>query len=256
LPELPEAENIVRTLAPHVRGQRIVAAEFFTPRSRTGVIPDLVGRTLQTVGRYGKQILIEADGGFLFVELRMTGLLLWRPEATPHTRARLSFEDGAVCFDDIRQFGSIRWLSEPPGHLGPDPFEISAAEFRSRLKRRSRMLKPLLLDQHFLRGLGNIYVDEILYRARIHPLALASIASRARVDRLHDSMIQVLAEAIECGGSSISDYVNADGEKGNFQLRHRVYGREGQPCRRCRTTILRFVVGQRGTHICPQCQRR
>jgi len=256
LPELPEAENIVRTLAPRITGQRILRSEFRTPRSRQGPMPDLAGRGVISVSRYGKQVLIGLDEGFLLIELRMTGLLLWREDLGTHTRARLIFGHGAVRFDDIRQFGSFRFLHDPPDHLGPDPLEIPPGDFRARLQVRQRMLKPLLLDQRFLRGLGNIYVDEILFRARIHPVALASRLSRARVERLHDSMVMALAEAIECGGSSISDYVNADGVKGRFQIRHRVYGKAGVPCRRCRFPIRRVVVGQRGTHFCPHCQRR
>ena len=256
MPELPEAENIVRTLIPHIGGGEIAGVEFFTERARLGPIPELAGRRIVAVRRYGKRVHFELNEGHLVVELRMTGLLLWREGTGRHTRVRIRFHDGAVCFDDIRQFGSIRYRETAPMDLGPDALEVSAKQLRELLAPRRRMIKPLLLDQHFLRGLGNIYVDEILFRARINPVALASRMSRNRVGRLHDAIELTLTEAIELGGSSISDYLNADGVKGRFQLRHQVYGKQGQACPRCRVAIRRIVVGGRGTHFCPNCQRR
>ncbi len=256
MPELPEAETIARTLAPHVEGRRILSARFFTRRVCGGPIPDLAGRGVRRVGRYGKQIVIELDAGVLVVQLRMTGLLLWRAETGAYTRARLEFAHGACCFDDIRQFGSIRYREGPPDGLGPDPLEIDANSFIEAVRARRRMVKPLLLDQQFLRGLGNIYVDEILFRAGLDPTAVASGISRPRLARLHEAMREVLGEAIRHHGSSISDYVDADGRKGRFQRLHRVYRRAGEPCPGCGEPIRRIVVGQRGTHYCPRCQRR
>lgn len=256
MPELPEAETIARSLGRHIEGRRVRKVEFFTERVRGGPIPELAGRTARRVRRYGKQVVIELDEGLLAIQLRMTGLLRWRIQPGPYTRARIVFDHGAVCFDDIRQFGSIHWLPTPPAGLGPDPLEISPEEFRSRLRRRRAQIKRLLLDQRFLRGLGNIYADEVLFAAGIHPRAVASRLGAARAGRLHRAMVEVLTLAIEKGGSSVSDYVNADGRPGQFQFFHRVYGREGHPCPFCSTPIRKIVVAQRGTHYCPRCQRR
>jgi len=218
-------------------------------------MPEPTGRTIRQVRRYGKQVVLELDSGFLVIDLRMTGLLLWRDEARPHTRAYLRFAKGTLWFDDIRQFGSIRWRRTSPDHLGPDPLEISETEFADRLSRRRRLLKPLLTDQRFLRGLGNICADEILFRAGIAPHS-RSERLRQRAGRLHAAMRETLLEAIEAGGSTIRDFRDANGRPGRFQLQHRVYGKTGQECTVCGGLIARIVMGQRGTHYCPRCQRR
>ncbi len=256
MPELPEAETIARSLARHIEGRRIVQVRYLSSRVRAGPIPELGGRRVGRVRRYGKQVLIELDEGVLAVQLGMTGLLRWREQPGPYTRAWFRFEHGAVCFDDIRQFGSIRWLIAPPAELGPDPLEVSPEEFRARLRPRRARIKRLLLDQRFLRGLGNIYADEVLFAAGVDPRAPASRLGRARADRLHRAMAEVLGLAIDKGGSSVSDYVDADGRPGRFQFFHRVYGRQGLPCMVCSTPILKIAVAQRGTHFCPRCQRR
>ena len=256
MPELPEAETIIRTLAPRLVGRRIVEIKFRAPRARGGEIPLLEGRSIQGLKRYGKQIMLILDEGLLIVELRMTGALIWGAEPGPYTRALLVLDNGTVCFNDIRQFGSIRWLAATPSHLGPDPFDIGINEFIERLRARRGHVKPLLLNQRFVRGLGNIYVDEILFRAGIHPLARASRLTKLRVAALHKSMLDILHAAIEKKGSSISDYVDADNQRGSFQESHLVYGRKGMPCGSCGAAIRRIVVGQRGTHYCPKCQRR
>lgn len=256
MPELPEAETIVRTLAPHVVGRRILEVLFCASRAKAGDMPALGGRVVRDLRRYGKQIVFLLDDGALLIQLRMTGSLLWGAKPGPYTRAILVFDNGTVCFNDIRQFGSVRWMDTPPENLGPDPFEIGCDEFIRRMKARRGRIKPLLLDQRFVRGLGNIYVDEILFRAGIAPLALTSRISARRAQRLHESMLAVLRLAIEKGGSSISDYVDADNRRGSFQESHQVYGRKGEPCASCGFAIRRIVVAQRGTHYCPKCQRK
>jgi formamidopyrimidine-DNA glycosylase len=139
---------------------------------------------------------------------------------------------------------------------GPDALGIACEDFVALLKGRRRQVKALLLDQAVLGGMGNIYTDEALFRAGIHPRAIAARLSRARLERLWREMRAVLTEAIAAGGSSISDYVDARGERGGFQAQHRVYGRAGQPCRQCGTALKRMLVAQRGTSYCPRCQRR
>ena len=255
MPELPEAETIARSLRAGVSGRKIVAAAFLAKRVSSDDPARMVGRTILSVARYGKQLLLELDRGFVQVKLGMTGALLVNAGTGAHTRAVLEFDDGGrLQFDDIRQFGSLRLVDAPPVSLGPDPFEIDAATFASRLRARRGKLKPLLLDQSFLRGLGNIYVDEALHRAGLHPLAAAERLPSARAQSLHARIVELLDEAIAHRGSSISDYVDAAGERGSFQNLHRVYGKEGQPCVNCGELIRRIIVAQRGTHFCPRCQ--
>ena len=209
------------------------------------------------MGRHGKQLLLELDRGYLHVKLGMTGALLVNGVATDYTRAILEFEDGShLLYEDIRQFGSLSLLAVPPSGLGPDPLELTAAGFAAGLRQKRGRMKALLLNQAFLRGLGNIYVDEALFRAGLHPLARAERLTRERAEQLHACIVELLEEAIAHRGSSISDYVDASGERGSFQKLHRVYGREGQACVTCGGPIQRVVVAQRGTHFCPHCQRK
>ncbi|WP_321473907.1 DNA-formamidopyrimidine glycosylase [uncultured Paludibaculum sp.] len=263
MPELPEVETIVRTLRPRVVGSRILEARYLSPLA-AGHQPEwmaaqLAGRAIVDLRRAGKFLVFELDQGFLSVHLRMTGKLLFDAVPGPFARAVLSLDAGTLVFDDVRQFGRFLWSPALPSNverLGPEPFELQPSEFALRLRARRGHVKPLLLNQQFLGGLGNIYVDEALFRAAIHPLAVASRVSTRRAQLLHASVVEVLSEAIAAGGSSISDYVDAEGRAGSFQRFHRVYGREGEPCLQCGKPIHRIVVGQRGTHFCPACQKR
>jgi formamidopyrimidine-DNA glycosylase len=255
MPELPEAETIARTLAPDIEGRRIVAVKFFTDRVHRWSKPRVAGRTIRRVRRYGKLVVLELDRGYLRIHLGMTGRLLLESRPSSYTRVLLALDKGALCFDDIRQFGFVRWSDRAPDNLGPDPLELPFEEFAVLLRGRRGAVKPLLLNQSFLRGLGNIYADEILFRARVHPCASAARLSQQRARRLHSAMQQVLNQAIASGGSSISNYVDANGRKGTFQLLHQVYRKTAQPCPSCTAPIRRMVVAQRGTHYCPQCQK-
>ncbi len=258
MPELPEVETVVRSLRPRVLGRRIkavrAASRFVAPRPLDGAI----GRKILAIERSAKHIVFSLDGGFLLVHLGMTGKLLAGAKPGPHTRVIIQLDRGVMVYDDPRQFGRIEYAVELPERvrrLGPDAHLVSFEEFRRKLASRHAHIKPLLMDQRFLGGLGNIYTDESLFRARIHPLAEASRVGRARALRLHTAIVEVLNEAIALGGSSISDYVDADGRAGTFQIEHRVYGKTGEPCVACGTPIRRIVVAQRGTHFCPRCQR-
>lgn len=252
MPELPEAETIARSLGPHVDGRRIIEIQFLTARAHAGRPFSVHGRLIRAVRRHGKAVLLELDEGTLSVHLGMTGQLLLGGMPGPYTRAVIRLDEGAIRFDDVRQFGFLRFLEEPSGG---DALDLPFAEFAALFAGRRSPLKPLLLNQALLRGIGNIYADEILFRARIHPRTPAGRLGPARIRRLYDAIQQVLAEAIEAGGSSISDYVDAEGRKGSFQLLHRVYRKTGQPCSACGTPIRRIVMAQRGTHYCPRCQR-
>ncbi len=263
MPELPEVETVVRTLAPHLAGRRIISASFtsrfVTPGNRNKLAARLAGRTVQAVYRRGKFIVISLDVGTLSVHLGMTGKLLMDAPEAQHTYGIFTLDEGVLLYEDPRQFGRIEWSGDVPkrvARLGPEPLEIGLEEFSRRLRSHKAQVKPLLLNQTFLAGMGNIYVDEALFNSGIHPLAIASRLSAARAARLYQAIRDVLSLAIHHRGSSISDYVDADGERGDFQMLHRVYGREGEPCVNCGTPIKRIVVGQRGTHFCPRCQKR
>jgi formamidopyrimidine-DNA glycosylase len=262
MPELPEVETVVRTVAPHLAGRRILEARFgsrfVTPGNRARLAEKLVGRRMESIRRRGKFIVIALDQGTLTVHLGMTGSLRTNGAPGEHTHGIFTLEDGVLLYNDPRQFGRIEWsagLSPRVARLGPEPLEISFEEFRRRLKRRAR-IKALLLNQAFLAGLGNIYADESLFAAGIHPLAIAARLNAERAARLHRAIQEILQAAIAAGGSSISDYVDALGEKGWFQVQHRAYGREHEPCTVCGAPIRKILVAQRGTHFCPRCQRR
>jgi formamidopyrimidine-DNA glycosylase len=262
LPELPEVETIVRSLVPHVTGHVIRAASFNSRLVTRGGFEEtsraVTGTRIQSMDRFAKHILLQLDHGLIHIHLGMTGQLLWNAPATPYTRAILELDNGVLSFDDIRQFGRFNfYLSTPKSviGLGPDALSVTFDEFYTRLRGRTGLIKALLLNQQFLGGLGNIYADEVLFTSGIHPKTRVSRLSRARAVRLYESIQATLRLAIEHRGSSISDYVDASGERGGFQLLHKVYGRTGQPCIQCRTPIRRLVVAQRGTHYCPRCQR-
>ena len=263
MPELPEVETVVRSIA-RIVARRIVSAEFTCARILRGD-PDqmsaaLAGRRIRGIRRQGKFIVIELDGGnCLTVHLGMTGKLLLGGVPGRHTHAIVNLDRGVLRYEDQRQFGKIEVSQGVPARvakLGPEPLEISIAEFAARLKGRKARIKSVLLDQHFVRGVGNIYADEALFRAGIHPLAIGARLRGERVKRLHAAIVEVLTQAIAKGGSSISDYVDADGRRGFFQFEHRVYQRTGEPCVNCGAPIRRTLVAQRGTHFCAKCQRR
>ena len=264
MPELPEVETVTRSIAPLV-GRRIVTAEFRCLRVLRGGDPDhmadrLAGRRIAAVKRYGKFIVVSLRGsGFLTIHLGMTGKLLLGGPPGKHTHAILTLDRGVLLYDDSRQFGRLLYSEEFPARilkLGPEPLEVPFADFAAGLKRRQTRIKALLLNQDFLRGIGNIYADEALFRAGIHPMALAARVRGDRARRLYDAIVAVLTEAIQAGGSSISDYVDAEGRKGFFQLSHRVYQHTGNPCVTCGATIRRVLVAQRSSHFCPKCQKR
>jgi formamidopyrimidine-DNA glycosylase len=282
VPELPEVETIARGVDARVRGHRIAEVwlgrhrePFKTPPAR--LAQGLEGRTLLGVHRTGKHIVCElgsarsgpSDEGAgqataqWIVHLGMTGrLLVTTPEApvAPHTHARLTLASGReLRFVDPRRFGRLEFrdLSRAQAFEAPgaEPLTIGAQEFTALFRGRRLAIKAALLNQTLLAGVGNIYADESLFRAGIRPRRLAGRLTRAELERLRRALRQVLEQAIGLGGSSVSDYVDANGVRGFFQLEHRVYQRTGQPCRVCGTVIRRIVVAGRSTHYCPKCQR-
>jgi formamidopyrimidine-DNA glycosylase len=262
VPELPEVETVVRSLRPLIAGAVIRSAVFRSKLVTRGdfksVARALAGSTILAVNRTGKHIFLVLDRGFLHIHLGMTGKLLWNGAESPYTRAVLETNRGRLVYDDIRQFGRVNYYAETPKHLaalGQDALLVSFEDFLARVRQHRMHIKALLLNQNVVSGVGNIYADEILFQARIHPKARADRLSKARIRRIFDAMKQVLATAIAHRGSSISDYVDSSGARGNFQNLHLVYGKTGEPCTICRRPVRRIVVAQRGTHYCPVCQR-
>lgn len=267
MPELPEVETVRRTLAPVVEGRTIAAVSFAWPRTSVGdprtTAARLAGQRIERLERYGKYLLFrllrDGRGSLLIVHLRMTGNLVVNEACGAHTRARMSLDDGTeLVFHDIRKFGRWQWAERLPARLadlGPDPLEIGPGQFAARLRSRRARLKALLLDQEFLRGLGNIYADEALFRARLHPLRSASSVGPRKARDLHGAIQAVLREAIDAGGTSIRDYRDGRGERGAFQGQIRIYGRAAAPCISCGARVKRVLVAQRSTHFCPRCQR-
>ncbi len=221
------------------------------------------------MGRAGKYLLLELDGALLMaVHLRMTGRLIYTKSGMPrdkHTHLVFHLSDGAeLRFQDMRQFGTIdlmpldRWdeFRSQKG-LGPDALDpaLSRALFFKRLERRKGQIKKLLLDQTLVAGIGNIYANEILWRARVQPERTAGSLSRQEVNRIHQAMLTVLSEAVEHRGTTLRDYVDGEGNPGGFQERLAVHGREGRPCPRCGTAIIRLKTGGRSSYVCSCCQR-
>lgn len=282
MPELPEVETVANGVNARVRGQRIVSvwlSRYKEPfkTSRAEMADALPGLRIERVYREGKHIVFDLGGRNeknqkvvphkmvqWIVHLGMTGRLLVSSPEVPvpdHTHAALSLSGGReLRFVDARRFGRLalhRVSPEGAGFRGPgrEPLSISEDDFVALFRGRKLAIKAALLNQTLLHGVGNIYADESLFRAGIHPERVAGRLSRARLLRLHAALQEILRKAIELGGSSVSDYVDADGVAGFFQLEHRVYMRTGEPCLVCGRPIHRIVLAGRGTHFCLHCQR-
>jgi formamidopyrimidine-DNA glycosylase len=273
VPELPEVETVRRSLEAALVGRRIAKVTHIAwMRTIAEPSPDLFRELLRDrlvtgVERRAKYLVIRLDRDeALVVHLRMTGrLTLQSPDAEPdqHTHVVLRLDDGRqIFFRDTRKFGRI-WLLDAEGfealqaRLGREPLDeaLTAEEFRTLLRRRKGRLKPLLLDQKFIAGLGNIYVDEALWSAKLHPLRTVRSLDDDDIDRLYQAIRSVLEAALEHRGTSFSDYRDALDQPGSNQHFLNVYQRAGQPCSRCGTPIERMLVAQRGTHYCPSCQQ-
>jgi formamidopyrimidine-DNA glycosylase len=287
MPELPEVETIANGVDRRVRGDTIRAAWFSSYKEPFKTPPDemataLAGQRIAHIRRVGKHIVIDLapsppsrgsravppgtpslvreahQDGQLLVHLGMTGrLLVTAPDVprAPHTHAILTLASGReLRFVDPRRFGRLGLVS---GFTGPgsEPLTITKPAFAALFRGRKLAIKAALLNQSLLHGVGNIYADESLFRAGIRPTRHAGRLTRDRLDRLHAALRTVLKAAIRAGGSSVSDYVDADGERGFFQIQHMVYMRTDEPCRTCGTPIRRIVLAGRGTHYCPQCQK-
>ncbi len=266
MPELPEVETIARALRPELVGRTILEAD--VRWARTIAVPSakkfrdqIKGQEIIAVSRRAKFINIQLLDFNLFIHLRMSGDLIIKSskiKAEKHDRLILALSDNkSLVFNDTRKFGRV-WLTknieEVLGKLGPEPFsnDFTPQWLYNALASRHRQLKPLLLDQTFLAGLGNIYTDEALHTAKLHPLKLSDTVTKKQAERLHHAIQEILQEGIRRNGASI-DWVYRGGD---FQNHFRVYGRAGEKCPVCGTKIKRIVVGQRSTHFCPNCQRK
>ena len=276
MPELPEVETVVRGLRASLPGRVITGVHF----GKTDFVEDpatiterLPRSRISEVTRLGKFICVGLEAGstnsapetafHLIVHLGMTGqLTLAQPSdpVTPHTHCFFHLDDGReLRYTDIRRFGRMLLVTESAlgtftGQLGKEPLEISEEEFCNNLGSRRARVKALLLDQTVLRGIGNIYADESLFRARVHPARIAEGLPKKQLLALYHAVREVLSEAIHFRGSSVSNYLDAEGRRGEFQFQHRVYQREGKPCLLCEAKIRRVIVAGRSSHFCPRCQ--
>jgi formamidopyrimidine-DNA glycosylase len=275
MPELPEVETIRRQLSGHVAGRRIAEVQVLDPllvdpEEPLAFARVLRGRRIEDIRRTGKYLILELDGGEgLALHLRMTGQLLWTPglpiPGTPYARATFHIDDGSVVtFADPRRFGRAWFLPAGRaarqrawgGRTGVDAMSpaFTARALGTSLNRRSAAIKALILDQRIVAGVGNIYADEALFRARVHPRRAGGSLSGAEVLRLHRAIRDRLRMGISVGGASFDRYRDAHGGRGGMQDLFLVHRRRGEPCPRCRTIIEKGVVAQRGTYWCPRCQ--
>jgi formamidopyrimidine-DNA glycosylase len=269
MPELPEVETVVRTLRPRLVGRALgvvqhLRADIVEPEG-TDLASQIACRRVVAIDRRGKRIILTLDDGNRFyVHLGMTGRLTVEGAGVPvqpHTHLIVEIADGdsQLRFRDPRRFGGIWWLGMNgigDERIGPEPLDLRAAQLAQRLAKTRRAIKSALLDQRLIAGLGNIYVDESLFRARIHPLTRADRLKLPQVQALTRAIKSVLRHAIRHRGSTLRDYRDAEGARGGFQLRHQVYDREGKPCATCGRPIQRIVSGGRSTHFCKRCQRK
>jgi len=272
MPELPEVETIVRGLRKNILGKKIRLIKLFSPKidkdNYRGWLDDLTGRRFIDIRRRGKNLLIDLSGdNTLWVHLKMTGQFYHMPDNIPVGKHNLMVfylagDNRTLRFNDPRRFGRVRLFPteeviRQPGlaNLGPESLGIPASEFIALFKSAHRMIKPALLDQTFLAGLGNIYADESLYAARIHPRKMTDGITTRKLNNLHDTIQKILKKAIRLMGTSVNTFAGINGQTGTFQNYLLVYGREGEPCRRCGAKIRREKIGSRSAHYCPRCQR-
>ncbi|MBM4762523.1 DNA-formamidopyrimidine glycosylase [Bacillus sp. B15-48] len=274
MPELPEVETVRKTLEALIIGKKIKEVSIFWPKmvkkpEEVEQFSDaLRDQTILSIGRRGKFLLFYTDDYALVSHLRMEGKYGVFQKVEPvekHTHVIFHFtDDSELRYKDVRKFGTYHLYKkgdelyeQPLVGLGPEPFSetFTLEGLKEKLRKTTRKIKPTLLDQKVLVGLGNIYVDEALFRAQIHPERPAPSLTDDELSRLHSEIIKTLSEAVEKGGSTIRSYVNSQGQIGMFQLDLNVYARNQEPCKCCGTEIEKIVVGGRGTHYCPKCQK-
>jgi formamidopyrimidine-DNA glycosylase len=264
MPELPEVQTVVSSLIPKILGQRIRSVELLRSDilhpEEVDLAKHLTGKRVEQIARRAKRIVFTLETGHRFyIHLGMSGRLTLESPTAPipkHTHLIVHFAKFDLRFRDPRRFGGIFWLGDQPDPdtIGPEPLSMRSKQFANRLAKTRRAIKTALLDQTLVAGLGNIYADESLFEAGIHPLTPANRLTPVQIRRLNRAIKITLRRALRHRGSTLRDYVDADGGSGAFQKLHRIYDRTGQPCRTCKTPIVRIVVGGRSTHFCPRCQ--
>ncbi|MFA5092394.1 MAG: DNA-formamidopyrimidine glycosylase [Candidatus Omnitrophota bacterium] len=266
MPELPEVETIKQDLSKVIIGKKIIKVAINNPKVIREPAPlqfkkSLEGQTIRNVLRRAKLLILELSNGlFLTVHLKMTGQLVY-PGGSEKSRLAFHLSDGSILdFNDHRLFGELRLVKDWKKlkfvqGLGPEPFDLTSADFKAMLLKRKTKIKPLLLDQSFISGIGNIYAAEILFHARINPERVAQSLSSKETESLYKETKKVLTKAIQHGGSSVDDYVRVSGKNGDYARFHQVYGRDKQPCLVCHHPIKRFTQGGRGTYFCDKCQK-
>lgn len=282
MPELPEVETIRRGLLDLIVGKKICKVEIFCDKSFVGEKSLVEGAEIAELRRFGKAMIIDLSNGVsIMVHLRMTGQLIFRGkkefagghpsdsffEDLPNkqTRVEIDFDDGVLYFNDQRKFGYLKVLPTAEveqdsfiAKLGKEPWAMDVSELYKKFQRKKNScIKAVLLDQTVMAGLGNIYADEALHFAKVHPETLAGSLNMEEVTQILEGARLVMSESIESGGSTMATYVKADGTRGDYlQKFAKVFRREGEPCYNCGTEIIKMRVAGRGTHICPKCQRR
>ena len=273
MPELPEVETVRRGLEKLILGKKISNIDIRYPKMiKTDLDQfqkEMPGQVIQSMERRGKYLLFYLSDKVLISHLRMEGKYFYYPDQVPerkHAHILIHFEDGGtLVYEDVRKFGTMELLAPElldsyfiSKKLGPEPTEqdFDLGRFKLALKKSKKPIKSHLLDQSLVVGLGNIYVDEVLWRAKVHPSRTSNSVTAQEARKVHDETIKVLGQAVENGGSTIRTYTNAFGEDGTMQEFHQVYDKTGQACSRCGAIIEKIQLGGRGTHFCPKCQRR
>ena len=273
MPELPEVETVRRGLEKLILGKKISNIDIRYPKMIKTDLHEfqkaMPGQVIQSMGRRGKYLLFYLSDKVLISHLRMEGKYFYYPDQVPerkHAHVLIHFKDGGtLVYEDVRKFGTMELLAPElleayfiSKQLGPEPTEqdFDLGRFKLALTRSQKPIKSHLLDQTLVVGLGNIYVDEVLWRAKVHPARISQSLTAQEARKVHDETIKVLGQAVEKGGSTIRTYTNAFGEDGTMQEFHQVYDKTGQACSRCGSIIEKIQLGGRGTHFCPECQRR
>ncbi|MDD5691565.1 MAG: DNA-formamidopyrimidine glycosylase [Candidatus Omnitrophica bacterium] len=266
MPELPEVETIKRDLTKTILGKKITGVCVNNPRVIREPSPaefkkSLEGLTVKNILRRGKLLILElSNGRALTIHLKMTGQLVY-PGKIKNSRVAFHLTGGsALDFNDQRLFGELRLISDWKKlkfvqGLGPEPFDLTSADFRDMLSKKKTKIKPLLMDQGFIAGIGNLYASEILFRSKINPQRPGQSLTNKEKEILYREIKKVLTSAIKHGGSSVDDYVRVSGKPGDYVRFHQVYGREGKPCFVCGNPVKKFTQGGRGTYFCPKCQK-
>lgn len=267
MPELPEVETLKRELNQTILGKKISDVIIYNPRviaepKKEDFVRYLKGSTIKNILRKGKLLILElSNGKALTIHLKMTGQLVYPGKFGKEARIAFKFSTGdSMDFNDRRLFAELRVVDDWKKlkfvqNLGPEPFDLTSKEFSQMLKLKKTKIKPLLMDQSFISGIGNLYAAESLFRATINPASQASSLSEKQKEKLFKEIKDTLLEAIRYKGSSVDQYVQLTGKPGSYVKYHKVYDREGKPCFVCKTPIKRISLGGRGTYFCPKCQK-